>query len=453
MGTRLSDAEQYSHLWGTPELAELFEERARLQRWLDILTALAAAQARVGLVPVAAAGQIAEHARADLLDLQQIGRDTRNTSHSMLGLIRELQRILPEDTREYVYVGATVQDVTDTWFALVMRDVGAVLWRDLHAIEDSLLTLAVRHRDTVMAGRTHGQPGSPITFGFKVASWADEVRRHVERLADGRHRWLVGQLGGAVGTLGFFAPDGLRLRAEFCAELGLADPGISWISSRDRIAEFGGLLAMVCGTLARIGNEVYELQRPEIGELREPTTTATVGSITMPHKRNPEGSEHLDTLARLARANAAVLVEGMTAGHERDGRAWKAEWIAHPEICLLTGVALQLGRHLLSGLGVEVETMRANLERFGDQLASEQILAGLSAKIGKHAAQSAMHDVLSPSSQSVHTVLDALVSDGLASKDEGRAWVSWQVGDAGAMVDEVVARARRARETEPEELT
>ena len=453
MGTRLSDAEQYSHLWGTPELAELFEERARLQRWLDILTALATAQARVGLIPAAAAGQIAEHARADRLDLEQIGRDTRNTSHSMLGLIRELQRILPEDTREYVYVGATVQDVTDTWFALVMRDVGAVLWRDLHAIEDSLLTLAVRHRDTVMAGRTHGQPGSPITFGFKVASWADEVRRHIERLPDGRHHWLVGQLGAAVGTLGFFAPDGLRLRAEFCAELGLADPGISWISSRDRIAEFGGLLAMVCGTLARIGNEVYELQRPEIGELREPTTTATVGSITMPHKRNPEGSEHLDTLARLARANAAVLVEGMTAGHERDGRAWKAEWIALPEICLLTGVALQLGRHLLSGLGVEVETMRANLERFGDQLASEQILAGLSAKIGKHAAQSAMHDVLSPSSQSVHTVLDALVSDGLASKDEGRAWVSWQVGDAGAMVDEVVARARRARETEPEELT
>ena len=146
-----------------------------------------------------------------------------------------------------------------------------------------------------MAGRTHGQPGSPITFGFKVASWADEVRRHLQRLAEGRPRWLVGQLGGAVGTLGFFAPRGAELRAEFCAELGLADPGISWLTSRDRIAEFGGLLAMICGTLARIGNEVYELQRPEIGELREPTTGDTVGSITMPHKRNPEGSEHLDT--------------------------------------------------------------------------------------------------------------------------------------------------------------
>ena len=146
-----------------------------------------------------------------------------------------------------------------------------------------------------------------------------------------------------MGTLGFFAPHGAELRAEFCAELGLADPGISWLTSRDRIAEFGGLLAMICGTLARIGNEVYELQRPEIGELREPTTGDTVGSITMPHKRNPEGSEHLDTLARLVRANAEVLTEGMVAGHERDGRGWKAEWVALPEVCLLTGVALQTG--------------------------------------------------------------------------------------------------------------
>jgi adenylosuccinate lyase len=171
----------------------------------------------------------------------------------------------------------------------------------------------------------------------------------------------------------------------------------------------------------------------------------------MPHKRNPEGSEHLDTLARLARANAAVLVEGMVAGHERDGRAWKAEWIALPEICLLTGVALQLARHLLIGLGVEVDTMRANLERHSDQLASEQILSGLTAKLGKHAAQSAMHDALAPASREIHTVVDALVSKGIVTEEESQAWTEWQLGDAEAMVDEVAARARLAREAEPEE--
>jgi adenylosuccinate lyase len=451
MGTRLSDSEQYRHLWGTTELESVFEERARLQRWLDILSALAAAQARLDLIPSEEAALIAQHARADLLDLDLVGVETRRTSHSMLGLIRALQQILPESAREYVYVGATVQDVTDTWFALVMRDVGAVAWRDLRAIEDTLLALAVEHRETPMAGRTHGQPGSPITFGFKVASWADEVRRHLDRLSDGRPRWLVGQLGGAVGALGFFAPHGVQLRAAFCAELGLADPGISWLTSRDRLAEFGSVLAMICGTLARIGNEVYELQRSEIGELREPTTSDTVGSITMPHKRNPEGSEHLDTLSRLARANAAVLVESMVAEHERDGRAWKAEWIALPDLCLLTGVALQLARHLLAGLSVEVENMGSNLHRYGDQLASEQILAGLSQKLGKHAAQQLMHELLAPGSQDVHDVVQALQASGVATAEEGRAWASRGVGDTGAMVDEVVARGRRARAMDPEE--
>ncbi|HET9841244.1 MAG TPA: adenylosuccinate lyase family protein [Nocardioides sp.] len=453
MGTRLSDSEQYAHLWGTPELAEVFDEDARLQSWLDIITALAAAQARLGMIPHEAAAEIAAHAHVHELDLDLVAVETRRTSHSMLGLINALHQVLPESARGHVYVGATVQDVTDTWFALIMRDVGSVVWRDLREIEERLLALADTHRDTLMSGRTHGQPGSPITFGFKAASWADEVRRHLQRSAEGRPRWLVGQLGGAVGTLGFFAPRGAELRAEFCAELGLDDPGISWLTSRDRIAEFGALLAMICGTLARIGNEVYELQRPEIGELREPTTGDTVGSITMPHKRNPEGSEHLDTLARLVRANAAVLAEGMVAGHERDGRAWKAEWVALPEVCLLSGVALGTTLRLLSGLVVDAQAMQSNLDSHGDQLASEQMLAGLTRRLGRDAAQRLMHDELAPGSRDVHGVFDVLVADGVVTEQEREAWTTWEAGDAGGMVDEVVARARRARSVEPDAWT
>jgi adenylosuccinate lyase len=450
VGTRLSDSQQYAHLWGTPELAEVFEERARLQSWLDIITALAAAQARVGIIPRGAAAQIAAHARVQELDLDVLAGETRRTSHSMLGLIDALHQVLPESARGHVYVGATVQDVTDTWFALIMRDVGAVVWRDLRAIEEGLLTLAVTHRDTLMAGRTHGQPGSPITFGFKAASWADEVRRHIQRLSEGRPRWVVGQLGGAVGTLGFFAPRGAELRAEFCAELGLGDPGISWLTSRDRIAEFGALLAMICSTLARIGDEVYELQRPEIGELREATTRDTVSSITMPHKRNPEGSEHLDTLARLVRANAAVLAEGMVVGHERDGRGWKAEWVALPEVCLLSGVALGTTLRLMSGLVVDAEAMRSNLDSHGDQLASEQMLAGLTRRLGRHAAQRLMHDVLASAGRDVDGVFDVLVADGVVTEQDREQWTAWEAGDAGRMVDEVVGRARRARSVEPD---
>ncbi|SNS71262.1 adenylosuccinate lyase [Asanoa hainanensis] len=431
MATRLTESGAYARLWRTPALADIFEEPRRLQSWLDILVALAAAQAEVGLIPGRAAEQIARHARADQLDVELVAAETRRTGHSTLGLIRALQTRLPEPASEYVYYGATVQDLTDTWFGLVMRDVGALVRADLRRAHATLLRLAATHRDTVMAGRTHGQPGAPITFGFKVATWADELGRHLARLAEGSARWSVGQLAGAVGVLGFFEPDGIALRRLFCERLKLADPGLSWTSTRDRVAEFGSVLSLVAGTLARIGNEVYELQRPEIGELSEAPSQHTVGSITMPHKRNPELSEHLDTLARLARANAGILAEGMVSGHERDGRAWKAEWAALPDVALAAGTAASLAADLVDGLVVHPDRMRANL---GPRWASERVLAELSRRHGKHRAQQLLQDALSANP-------DGDLAEALKEHDLDEKWTREPaVATAGAMVDAIVAR-------------
>src|SRR5499427_5158269 len=382
MSTRIADSPFYQHLWGTDESRAVLGEEGRLRGWLEVIVALARAQAAAGVIPASAAALIAEHARADRIDLGYAAEQTRRTSHSMLGLIRALQAALPGPAREYVYTGATVQDITDTWTSLAMRRIGAIAWRDLRRIEERLLELAVAHRSTVMAGRTHGQPGSPVTFGWKAASWADEIRRHLDRMRAGAPRWLVGQLGGGTGSLVFYGEQGLAVRARFCAEIGLADPGISWPSARDRGAEFAQLLALICGTLARIGGEVYELQRPEIGELAEAAPAETVGSITMPHKRNPEASEHLDTLARLARSSASVMAEAVVQQHERDGRGWKAEWVAWPETCLLATAALQTTIGLLDGLKVDVEAMRRNLACHGGYPVSERALALLTAGAG-----------------------------------------------------------------------
>lgn len=450
MVARLTESPVYAHLWSTPELVGLLGERGRWQAWLDILVALARVQARAGIVPERAAEQIAAAARVERLNMDEVAAQTRMTAHSALGLIRGLQAVLPASAREHVYVGATVQDVTDTWFGTVMRDVGALVRRDLRALEDRVLELAAAHRATPVAGRTHGQPGAPVTFGLKAASWADELRRHLRRLDEGRPRWAVGQLAGAVGALAFHDADGvdpLALRAAFCAELGLGDPGMSWTTSRDRVAEFGGVLAMVACTLARIGGEVYELARPEIGELAEPTTPTAVGSITMPHKRNPEVSEHLDTLARLARASAGVLLEGVVASHERDGRAWKAEWAALPEVCLLVGTALSSARTLLDGLEVHVDAMAANLARHGDRLGSERVLAALAPRLGKHAAQGLLQEILAGGGD----LADELAARGLAGRDEVRGWLARPADRvAVAMVDATVARARAARDAEPD---
>lgn len=442
MTARITDSTMYGHLWGTPAARAVFEERARLQRWLLVLAALARAQAAEGLVPAAAAEQITRSARVDLIDVELVAEQTRATGHSTLGLIRALEEVLPPDVHRHFYVGATVQDLTDTWTSLALRDIGLQVWTDLWHLEDALLTLAEQHRDTVMVGRTHAQTGAPITFGWKVASWADEVRRHLDRLREGAPRWLVGQLGGGVGTLAGLGPRGLAVRSRFCAELGLTEPRTSWLTARDRVAEVGMVLAMITGTLARIGDEVYELARPEIGELREPVGDGVVGSITMPHKRNPERSEHLDTLARLTRSSAGVLLEGMTGRHERDGRSWKAEWVALPEICLLTATATSLALELVTGLEVDTTRMRANV---GDYSASEQVLAELSDRMGKHLAREVLQSALARGRSLGRPMREVVVEAGLLSAAEYDA-LSLDTGSAGEMVDRVVGHGRAARE-------
>ena len=454
--SRITDSKMYAPLWGTEELRAHFSEDGRIEAWLAILAALAEAQAANGLIPVRAAAHIKSKAKVELLDLEYIAAETRRTSHSMLGLIRGFERILGPDDAQFMYYGATVQDVTDTWVALTMKTVGEIAWRELRAVEKNILELAVKYRTTPMAGRTHGQVGSAITFGFKVASWADEIRRHIDRLADGRTRWLVGQLAGSVGTLGFLGRRGPAVRADFCNLLGLFDPGMSWTTSRDRISEFCLVMAMIATTMARIGDEVYELQRPELAEVREAASIDAVGSITMPHKQNPERSEHLVTLGRMVRSQASLLLDSSVQSHERDGRGWKVEWVAFPEVCLLTASSLRMAGELIRGLTVEADSMKRNLEHTRGYWASEAVLVELSRDLGKHHAQQLLHEalrqglargvdfkaaVLSQPELSQH--LDAGKIDQLLREPD--------TASAPMMVDAVVARADAERREEGEQ--
>jgi adenylosuccinate lyase len=440
----LIDSEVFGHLWSTDWSRALFAERSRLARWLHVIAALGRAQARLGIIPGDAAEAIDQLTIADL-DIGRIATGTRATAHSTLGLIQEMQRHLPESAREHVYLGATVQDVTDTALALEMRVAGAAMWVDLGLIEDGLLALAERHASTPMTGRTHGQPGAPITFGLKVASWMDELQRHLDRFEQGSERWLVAQLGGAVGTLAFFGDLGVPLRREFAAELGLRDPTVPWLSARDRVAEFGSVVSMTATSLARLANEVYSLQRAEIGEVGEATTATVVGSITMPHKRNPESSEQVVTLARLARAQASVLVDSMVHEHERDARGWKAEWIAVPEICHYAGAALALTRQLVAGLEVHTEVMASNLDAVG-ATASEQALRELAPEHGKHRAQAMLHEAYRSAGATGRPLGDFLPEGvTIGARDHH------DVGAAAAMTMAVVAstRARRLLRSDP----
>ncbi|GAC1541114.1 MAG: adenylosuccinate lyase [Herpetosiphon sp.] len=400
MPTHIMDSPIYGDSWNTAEMRAIFDDRASLQGWLRVIVALAEAQAEHGLIPAACIDEIRRVCHIDLLDISGLATAYAETGHSMLGLIRQLKKLSRGTVGEWIYYGATVQDITDTYMAMALLQVWQIVFRDLRTIEDCLIGLAKEHRDTLMVGRTHGQPGLPITFGYKVAVWAAEIRRHLERLKDIAKRLGEGQLAGGVGSLSSFGTDGLQLQATFLARLGLRPPLISWISTRDTGAEFMNLLALIATTFDKISHEIYNLQRPEIDEVREGFVQGTVGSITMPHKRNPELSEQIGTLARLIRHQAACLQESMVHDHERDGRSWKVEWAVIGPLCGMLGALLRMSTTLCIQLDVNPTRMLANLDAAQGHTLSEGIMLALARHIGKQSA----HD------QVYHTAMDAVAA-------------------------------------------
>ena len=379
----------YGDAWATQEMRALFADAPRTRRWLDLLGLLAEVQAEHELIPAEAARDIQTTCRSIVVDsgfLAECREGYQATCHSMAGLIAAVGRRCSASGSEWFYFGATVQDLTDTWLMLTLREARGQLVADLERAMATTAELCRRHRDTVMAGRTHGQQGLPITFGFKAAGWLAELRRHRQRFDEAKKRMDIGQLCGGVGSLSAMGAQALAMQKQFFGRLGLREPDMSWTASRDILAEWAHLLVLSTGTADRIGHEIYNLQRDEIAELREPSLAGGVGSITMPHKRNPEMAEHLGTLARVVRANAGLLTEGLVHDHERDGRSWKAEWHAVPELTMAAGKAHALLASLLAGLEVRADRMRANVEASGGHLFSEALMLALARHIGKQTA-------------------------------------------------------------------
>ena len=396
MPLHISDSAIFGNSWATPELRAWFDDADLVAGWIEVMGALAETQAEFGLIPAEVAAQLAQACKTVILDeafFAEAREDFERTNHSLLGLIHAVQRRCPGDSGEWLCYGATVQDITDTHTARILVKVRSVFQTQLKGIAEVLCDLANHYRDVPMCGRTHGQPGLPITFGFKVAGWLDEMQRHRQRLEELGKRLNVGQLAGGVGSLSSFGLQGLALQKHFFDKLKLATPAISWTASRDRLAEWLNLLALITATADRIGHEVYNLQRPEIGELSEGFTLGTVGSITMPQKRNPEISEHLGTLARQVRYQAAQMMENLVHDHERDGRSWKGEWAILPGACLATGKALELLYDLLSHLEVKVERMRDNLLATKGFVQAEALMLKLAPKLGKQSAHALVYSI------------------------------------------------------------
>jgi len=448
MPSHVIDYTLFGDQFSTPEIRAVFDERAMIQLWLDVEVALAAAQADLGIIPAEAAESLARVAKVERLDLAAVKKDLGVTAHPLVPIVRELAR-LAGDAGRWVHWGATTQDVLDTAMVLQLKQTQAILRRDLVALIDVLTDLATRHRDTVMAGRTHAQQALPITFGFKVAVWIAECLRQVTRLDEVAPRLLIGQLAGAVGTLAGFGPRGEEVQRRALTRLGLAVPSIAWHASRDVITEYVALLALIGGTLARIANEVVQLQRSEVMELEEPFAHGKVGSSTMPHKRNPAHAERVVAIGRMLRGLASTALETMVAAHERDMSVGRAEWALVPEAACLAAAAVHWMLVIARGLRVNVLRMTENLDRLGGLLLSESVMLTLGLVLGRNTAHDLVYDAAMTAFEGKGSFRDLLMRDAriaavLSPEDlERLLQPAAYTGLAGIFVDRVVVEARR----------
>lgn len=446
MSATAIDSSIFRDIISTPAMRRIFSDEARVQYYLDIEAALARVQARLGIIPEAAAVEIVRHCHAEAFDFAKLKAQTERIGYPVLPVVQQLVGLCADGLGEWCHWGATTQDITDTATVLQIRDALDLVEADIRAIAASLAALAGKHRDTVMVGRSNLQQATPITFGYKCAVLLAGFQRHLQRLAELRPRVLVGEFGGATGTLASLGADGLRVQAALCAELGLGEPDIAWHTMRDRIAEVGCFLGLVTGTLGKISMDVKLMMQTEVEEVYEPFHEGRGGSSTMPQKRNPISCNYIHAGVSMVRQQVAALLEAMVEDHERSTGPWEIEWIAVPEIFCLSAGALAQARHLVGGLIVDPARMRANLDITKGLVVSEAVMMGLGPALGRQRAHDVVYDICRAVIAGQGTFLDLLAAHPEIAPHMGRDALAALLdpanytGLAGEMVDRVLAR-------------
>jgi adenylosuccinate lyase len=354
-----------------PAMGAIWSEDAKYAAWLKVELAVCEAFTRRGRIPPDAMARIRAKARFELPRIQAI---LAKVKHEMIALLTNLEEHLGDDSR-FVHIGLTSSDVWDTAVALQLRDATDLLIAGQERLREALRQQALRHKDTLTVGRTHGVHAEPTTFGLKVAVWFAEAERNLERLRRARAIIAVGQISGAVGTFAHVDPD---LEEEVCRELGLAvEPASTQVIQRDRHADYCTTLAVVAASLEKIAMEIRGLQRTEILEVEEPFGEGQKGSSAMPHKRNPELAERICGLARLVRSNAQAALENVALWHERDISHSSVERVILPDSTIVLDYLLDLTAFVMEGLQVYPDRMAENLERSYGLVYSQRVLLAL----------------------------------------------------------------------------
>jgi 3-carboxy-cis,cis-muconate cycloisomerase len=440
------DSAIFRDIFSAAEMRQVFSDETRTGFYLEIERALARVQGRLGIIPSEAAREIEQKARIENIDLARLKQQTERIGYPILGVVQQIVALCAGGLGEWCHWGATTQDITDTATMLQIRAALSLVEKDMEAIAAALAELSRRYRDTPMAGRSNLQQAVPLTFGFKTASLLAAMQRHRQRLAELRPRVLVGEFGGAVGTLASLGADGLKVQAALMKELGLGQPEIAWHTVRDRIGEVGCFLGILTGTLGKVSMDVKLLMQTEVAEVYEPFHEGRGSSSTMPQKRNPIASLYIHSTVALVRQHVAALLEGAVADHERSTGPWEIEWISLPEIFLLASGALAQTRVLLRGLEVDAKRMRANLDLTLGMIVSEAVMMGLGPYLGRQRAHDLVYDICRKVAATGEPLVELLARNDEIAKHLTRAELdrlcdpAGYLGLAGEMVDRVLAR-------------
>ncbi|HXM55440.1 MAG TPA: adenylosuccinate lyase [Candidatus Dormibacteraeota bacterium] len=354
-----------------PRLKEVWSDRRRFELWLQIEILACEAWSELGQIPAEALPRI----RSASFDVDRIKEVEARVGHDVIAFLTVVGESVGQPEARYLHLGLTSADVVDTAFALQLRESGELIAADLRELRETAADVALRHRRTVMVGRTHGVHAEPITFGFKVAGWVAELDRAIARLEAATAEVATGQLSGPVGTHASVDP---RVEEHVCRALGLSvDPVSTQVVSRDRHSAYMNALAVAAGSLERIALEIRHLQRTEVAEALEPFGAEQKGSSAMPHKRNPVLTERVCGLARVVRGYAATALENIALWHERDISNSSAERVIFPDACCLVDFMASELTHVLGGLEVHPERMARNLDAGGGIVHSQRALLAL----------------------------------------------------------------------------
>jgi adenylosuccinate lyase len=379
--------------YGREKVKEIFGEKRRLQFLLDVEAALARAHAKIGNIPQDAADEISRKASVDYVNVDRVKEIESETKHDIMAVTRALSEVCIKDAGKYIHLGATSYDIVDTANALQFADATDCIKKGLKELRKTLVDLAKKHKNTVMLGRTHGQHTIPITFGLKMAGYAMEIDRHLERMFECKNRLLVGKLSGAVGTGAALGEHALKLQEIMLQDLKLGVEDVSTqIVARDRYNELISVLCNIATSLEKFGTEIRNLQRDEIGEVAEAfEAKKQVGSSTMPHKRNPITSEQISGLARVVRGFMTPAFENSIQWHERDLCNSASERFILPHSLILTDWIVYQTNMVFKNLKVFPDRMLKNMEISKGLPMAESLMTTL---IGKGMGRGDAHELM-----------------------------------------------------------